>query len=350
MRKNIGFLPVILAVCLLISGLTGCGRTGAGTDQAAESDDKLKIVCTIFPQYDWAKEILGERAGQTDLVLLMKNGTDMHSYQPTVWDMAALSDADLLIYVGGESDFWVDAALENAKNPDLKALSLMEILEDQALAEEHLEGMQEEREHDHSHEESEEHAEHEDQEYETEYDEHVWLSPKNAVRFCQAITEAICRMDEENRTLYEQNEAAYEERLLSLDRAYRETVEQAGRPVLLFGDRFPFLYLAKEYGLTCYAAFAGCSAETEASFHTITFLADKASELSLPAVLAIDGSDQRIARTIAANTRSDHEPSVLVLDSMQSVSEEDMKNGETYLSIMEKNLEVLKAALPGTGR
>lgn len=341
-------LALALVLCLTAGTLGGCGTDAAGQT----AGDRMKIVCTIFPQYDWTRQILGDLADEADLVLLMKNGADMHSYQPTVWDMAAVSDADLFIYVGGTSDFWVEAALANAKNPNLKALNLLEVLEASVLEEEHVEGMQEERGHDHdeaSHGEArreEEHG-HEDG---PEYDEHIWLSLENAIRSCEAITEALCELDGGHRARYEQNQAAYVEQLEALDREYRQVTEQADCPVLLFGDRFPFRYLTEDYGLAYYAAFAGCSAETEASFGTITFLADKAAELELPVVLSIDGSDQRIARTIAGNTRSAREPEVRMLDSMQSVSEEDMRNGENYLSIMEKNLEVLKEALPGTGR
>ena len=363
-----------LLICLTAGMLAGCGEKKAAGELAGyeekhdngKSENRLKIVCTIFPQYDWTKQILGDLADETDLILLMKNGADMHSYQPTVWDMAAVSDADLFIYVGGTSDFWVEAALNNAKNPDMKALDLLEALEDDLLEEEHVEGMQAERGHDHgenadgdaagehgaeSGEEADDHGEEsgEDHGHELEYDEHIWLSLKNAVRSCEAITDALCELDVENKVQYEKNEKAYVSQLQALDREYQMVSDRAKCPVLLFGDRFPFRYLTEDYGLTYYAAFAGCSAETEASFGTITYLANKADELKLPVVFAIDGSDQRIAQTIAGNTRSDHVPAVRMLDSMQSVSEEDIKNGENYLSVMERNLEVLKEALPGIG-
>lgn len=338
-------LPVFTAL-ILTAVSSGCaGFTDVRPDEA---DEKLKIVCTIFPEYDWTRQILGERLDDTELTLLLKNGSDLHSYQPTVWDMVKISDADLFVYVGGESDFWVEDVLENAKNPDLKTLNLMEILETYIKEEEHVEGMQEVRGHEPEAEEEHGHdMEEADHDHETEYDEHVWLSLRNAKIVCEAIKNALCELDEAYSSAYEQNFSDYSEKLQKLDAEYTETAEQASAPVLLFGDRFPFRYLADDYGLSYYAAFSGCSAETEASFETITFLAEKADELHLPAVLAIDGSDQKIARTIAGNTRTGDQE-VLVLDSMQSVSEQDRKNGEDYLSIMNRNLGVLKKALPGT--
>lgn len=328
--KKQGFLVLLLLI--LLTATAGCG---AKTEPLPDtSGGGLKIVCTIFPEYDWTRQILGERSDDTELTLLMKNGSDLHSYQPTVWDMVKISDADLFLYVGGESDFWVDHALANAKNPNRIALNLMEILEDSVKEEEYVEGMQEAR------------GQESEDDSETEYDEHIWLSLRNAGIVCEAIKDALCELDGENRKTYEQNFADYSGKLQALDTEYTEVTTKAARPVLLFGDRFPFRYLADDYGLSCYAAFSGCSAETEASFETITFLAQKADELHLPEVLSIDGSDQKIARTIAGNTET-KEQEVLVLDSMQSVSEQDIENGESYLSIMEKNLEVLKKALPG---
>lgn len=328
--KKQGFLVLLLLI--LLAATAGCG---AKTEPLPDtSGGGLKIVCTIFPEYDWTRQILGDCPDDTELTLLMKNGSDLHSYQPTVWDMVKISDADLFLYVGGESDFWVDHALANAKNPNRIALNLMEILEDSVKEEEYVEGMQEAR------------GQESEDDSETEYDEHIWLSLRNAGIVCEAIKDALCELDGENRETYEQNFADYSGKLQALDTEYTEVTTKAARPVLLFGDRFPFRYLADDYGLSCYAAFSGCSAETEASFETVTFLAQKADELHLPAVLSIDGSDQKIAWTIAGNTET-KEQEVLVLDSMQSVSEQDIENGESYLSIMEKNLEVLKKALPG---
>lgn len=323
-------IPVLLLMCTALS-LTGCGRQAEST--AADKD--VKIVCTVFPEYDWVKQILGERAADAEITLLMKNGTDLHSYQPAVWDIRKIADADLFLYVGGESDYWVEAALANGTNPDQRILNLMEILEDSTVAEEHVEGMQGEREDTHSE---------EDEGAETEYDEHVWLSLRNAQTVCQAITEELCALDEEYGSIYRENNRIYCEELHELDLEYEQAVGQTREPVLLFGDRFPFRYLTEDYGIAYYAAFPGCSAETEAGFSTISFLAEKAGELDLPVILSIDGSDQKIARTIADNTRT-RDQKVRMLDSMQSVSSEELENGVSYLSIMEDNLEVLKEAL-----
>lgn len=328
-------ISMFVIMILLAAGISGCGSQQG--DSADGQDDRLKVVCTIFPEYDWVKQIAGEQTDHMELTLLLKNGSDLHSYQPTVWDMVKIAEADLFVYVGGESDFWVADALANAKNPNMKVLNLMEILEDEIKEEEHVEGMQAVRGHDHDHED------------EPEYDEHVWLSLRNAKVVCHAIADALCELDEEHGNVYEQNRDVYLAELDTLDEEYTRVTEQAAQPVLLFGDRFPFRYLVDDYELSYYAAFSGCSAETEASFETITFLAGKVDELSLPAVLTIDGSDQKIARTIADNAR-EYKAEVWMLDSMQSVSETDMENGENYLSIMEKNLEVLRAALPGIGR
>lgn len=318
----------ILAVCLLMLCLvTGCSR------MEEKSDARLKIVCTIFPQYDWTMQILGDAAEDVEVTLLMKNGSDLHSYQPTVWDMVKISEADLFLYVGGESDFWVTDALANVKNPDQKAIDLLEMLKD-ALKE---------HDHGHDHEHDEENCDlHEHDE--AEYDEHIWLSLHNAAEACVGIAEVLSKIDPEYADEYVKNLSAYEAQLEKLDNAYHETAEHAKQKTLLFGDRYPFRYLLEDYGLSYYAAFEGCSAETEASFETITTLAAKVDELKLPVVLAIDGSDQKIARTIADNTQT-RDQEVLVLDSMQSVSAEDIENGESYLAIMERNLEVLRAAL-----
>lgn len=316
------FLSVLIAV--LAWGIAGCGQQAV----LAEEENSLQIVCTIFPAYDWVREIVGEE--EAELTLLMKNGADLHSYQPTVWDMQKIAEADLFVYVGGESDFWVEAALQNSRNPKQKVLNLMEVLGDAVKEEEHVEGMHAEEEH----EEEEAH----------EADEHIWLSLNNASLACEAVAEALGGLNEAQKTIYQENAVKYQKKLTALDRAYQDAVKKASTTVLLFGDRFPFRYLTEDYGLTYYAAFAGCSAETEASFETIAFLAEKTGELHLPAVMTIDGSDGKIARTIAGNTKT-RDQKVLLLDSMQSVSTQEIEEGVSYLSIMEQNLQVLREAL-----
>ena len=275
--------------------------------------------------------------------MLLDNGVDLHSYQPTVDDMVKIANCDLFIYVGGESDGWVEDALKNAVNKDMKVINLLEVLGDSVKEEETVEGMQEVE---HDHEDADEHEDAEEHEHEekTEYDEHVWLSLRNAETLCEAISDALQQIASDNKDAYAANTAAYVERLAALDTDYQAAVDAATYQTVLFGDRFPFRYLADDYGLSYYAAFVGCSAETEASFETITFLAGKMDELNLPCVLTIEGAQHRIAQTIVENTTAKNQE-VLTMDSMQSTTSKDVANGTTYLSIMEQNLSVLKQAL-----
>ena len=262
--------------------------------------------------------------------MLLDTGVDLHSYQPTVDDIIKISDCDIFIYVGGESDAWVSDALGESSKPDRVVLSLMDLLGDDVKEEELVEGMEAE-------------AEEEEAEEETEYDEHVWLSLRNARIFCAAITDALSALDGDCAEHYAANAAAYDEKLAALDGEFQALVQGAAYDTLLFGDRFPFRYLTDDYGLEYYAAFVGCSAETEASFETIVFLAGKVDELGLPAVLTIEGTDHRIAETIAETAVSD--PVILTMDSMQSVTAADTAAGADYLALMEKNLDVLAQAL-----
>ena len=291
----------------------------------------LKIVTTIFPEYDWVREILDDKADHAEVTMLLDNGVDLHSYQPTADDIIKISDCDLFLYVGGESDGWVEDALKEATNKEMQVINLLDVLGEQVKEEEVVEGMEAEEE------ESEDGNE-------PEYDEHVWLSLKNAETLCNAITDALEEIDPANKDAYATNAASYLEKLAALDGEYQTVVDNAARKTVLFGDRFPFRYLVDDYGLSYYAAFAGCSAETEASFETISFLAGKVDELRLPCVLTIEGAQHKIAETIVQNTAEKNQ-SILTLDSMQSTTSTDVANGTTYLSVMESNLDVLKQAL-----
>lgn len=301
---------------------------------------KIKVVSTIFPSYDWAKEVVGDLKDSYDFTLLLDKGTDLHSYQPTADDIAKIAEADLFIYVGGESDGWVDDALKVATNKDMKVINLVEVLGDKAKTEEVVEGMQAEEEEEHSGEIAEggEACE------ENEIDEHVWLSLKNASGYVKSIEEALADIDKNNAATYEKNASAYISKLNDLDKEYKDVVDASTNKTVLFGDRFPFRYLVDDYGLKYYAAFVGCSAETEASFNTVVFLANKVDELNLGDVLTIENSDGKIAKTIIDNTK-DKNKNVDVLNSMQSVTAKDVEAGETYLKIMQSNLEVLKKVL-----
>ena len=343
------FYVMIAAVFMAVS-LAGCG---AGGKQVETSKDSLRIVTTIFPEYDWVMNILGDNPADAEVTMLLDSGVDLHSFQPSADDILKISTCDLFIYVDGESDEWVGDALKEATNSDMLVVRLLEALGDSAKKEEIIEGMQEDDEHDHGdgdeHDEDEDgHGEDEDEhgheEDEAEYDEHVWLSLRNASALVQEISDAIQMLDPENAETYRDNTAAYIAKLDALDEEYSTAIEAASFHTLLFGDRFPFRYLTDDHGLDYYAAFAGCSAETEASFETITFLSGKADELELPAVITIEGADHRVAETIVQNTKT-KDQQILTLDSMQSVTAKDVQDGTTYLSIMESNLEVLKEAL-----
>ena len=500
-------ISVFLCLVLMLGILAGCGKTPAADDNKDADGKKLSIVATIFPAYDWVRQILGERADSVELTLLLDNGADLHSYQPTADDMVKIANCDMFIYVGGESDEWVKDALANAANKNMTVINLMDVLGDSVKEEEIVEGMQADHEHSHgatSFEDNEvqdrslsdwagdwqsvypylldgtlgvvmEHkAENGDktaQEYydyykrgyetdverividgnnityykndqpasseyiykgfqiytyesgnkgvryffeaadadagvpkyiqfsdheigptkpehfhlysgnesfdklsenmenwptyfpaeldgqgivdemighdhhdETEYDEHVWLSLKNAAVLCGEIVRRLSILDADNQEIYAANGMAYIDRLNALDEQYQTAVNAAKIKTVLFGDRFPFRYLVDDYGLEYYAAFVGCSAETEASFETIVFLANKVDELGLNTVLTIESGDGKIARTIIENTAA-KSAQVLQMDSMQSTTAQSVADGAAYLDIMEKNLDVLKEAL-----
>lgn len=332
MQKRIA---LFLFLVFLLVPLSGCGGSSVA-EQTADAGRKLSIVTTIFPEYDWVREIMGDRADDVEITLLLDNGADLHSYQPTAEDMVKISECDIFIYVGGESDEWVEDALQEAINKDMTVVNLLDVLGNAVKAEEAVEGMQEDDKHDHDH----DHEEHE----KAEYDEHVWLSLKNAAVLCQRIANQLGVIDPVSKDAYAANAAAYIDRLKALDAQYADAVSAAPIKTVLFGDRFPFRYLVDDYGLAYYAAFSGCSAETEASFETVVFLANKVDELGLPAVLTIESSDGKIAQTIVQNTAA-QSAQILKMDSLQSTTVRDVEAGATYLGAMERNLAVLKEAL-----
>ena len=359
MKRSFTILILLLTALLGVFCFAGCGGSGKSTGAKADAPKpKLKIVATVFPEYSWVQEVLGKQDGGAELTLLSKKGTDMHSYQPSAEDILRIASCDLFIYVGGESDKWVDKALKEGGNPKRRVINLMKLLGNRVREEETVEGMEKHDHHEHDkeghehrdkdkHDEKHEHQDkHEDKHHHegVEYDEHVWLSLKNADIACKAIAENMSELDPQNAETYRANYTAYSKKLAALDKQYEETVKKAPVKVILFGDRFPFRYLADDYGLKYYAAFNGCSAETEASFETVIFLAKKVDELKLPAVLTIEGKQHKLARTIVENTKEKNQK-VLTLNSMQSVTEEEIKSGTTYLKVMEENLKVLQEAL-----
>ena len=348
-NKKIGTFALALT---MLAGMTGCGTETAAivtTDSAAETsaaseetaenktsaeNRKLSIVCTIFPEYDWVKAILGTHADDVELTYLLDNGIDLHSYQPTADDMLKISNCDLFIYVGGESDGWVDDILESSGNKDMKVIDLMDILGDSAKGEELKEGMQGEEE---------EEEEDEDGEEEPEYDEHVWLSLKNAELLCVEIENDLAEIDPDNADDYKACLDSYVSELSDLDEKFKTLVDSAEVKTLVFGDRFPFRYFVDDYGLDYYAAFIGCSAESEASFETISFLADKVKELDCKTIYTLENSNKSIAESIISTSGKDVD--IAELNSLQSVSKDDIKNGASYISLMQKNYDVLSENL-----
>lgn len=344
------YISALVVAIMMVCHLSACSAVNAAS--AASGDEKIQIVTTIFPEYDWVMNVLGDDPANAEVTMLLDNGVDLHSYQPTADDILKISACDMFIYVGGESDEWVEDALKEATNKDMVVINLLEALGDSVKEEEMVEGMQEsehehegEEEHEHEDGDADEHEhEHEHEEGEVEYDEHVWLSLRNATTLTDIISKELQRIDAANAQIYKNNSDAYIKKLNELDKQYSDAVSASSVKTLLFGDRFPFRYLTDDYDLTYYAAFVGCSAETEASFETITFLAKKVDELSLHAVMTIEGGDHRIAETIVQNTAA-KDQQILTMDSMQSTTSKDVENGTTYLSVMEGNLSVLKEAL-----
>ena len=396
MKKRIMMLT---AMAVMVCGIfAGCGKTqtdtksgsksmtstasttsnkstvsSASTASETKTDDtnkKLSVVCTIFPEYDWIRELVGDKKDNYEITYLMDKGVDLHSYQPTAEDIAKIANCDLFVYVGGESDGWVKDALKESKNDKMQVVNLLEALGNNVKEEEVVEGMQEEDEHDHDHGKKEdadhdhEHKEDADHDHEhkddadhdhdhdedghhhdeVEYDEHVWLSLRNASSLVNELAARLQIIDPENKDYYAGTAAEYTSKLGDLDSRYLAAVKKAKNKTVLFGDRFPFRYLVDDYGLEYYAAFVGCSAETEASFETVAFLAKKADELKLNNVLVIENSDQKIAKKIVETTKA-KDQKIVEMNSMQSVTADQIADGATYLGIMEANLKALEAAL-----
>ena len=363
--KKFSFCSLVCAI--FVAALFSLFACGDAPKSKIAKESKLSIVATIYPEYAWAKEILGTRFNSVKLELLMKNGVDLHSYKPTAQDIAKIASADMVIYVGGESDEWIEKALEATPKKGRSEINLMKVLGDRVKVEEVIEGMQAEDEHEHAapstssgtlehhnkvtepaevpHNEEEHEHHHHDHDEEVENDEHVWLSLKNAEIIVQEIAAEIAKLDPAHASVYTQNVNAYVAKIQSLDNDYRATVESAARKTVLFGDRFPFRYLVDDYGLKYYAAFVGCSAESEASFETIAFLANKMDSESLPSIFIIENGNEKIAKAVLAASKNSKNAQILTINSMQSISKKQIDEGADYLSIMKSNLENLKKAL-----
>lgn len=328
MKKIAYFLTFLIVFIMIFSCLTGCTTT--------KERKEFVVVCTVFPVYDWMRNVVGEN-DNVDIVLLLDDGLDLHNFQPTMDDMAVMSDCDVFIYVGGESDDWVDDVLTTVKNTKMTTVNLIEVLGDKAREEEEIEGAEDAHEHEHEHEEEE-----------TGYDEHVWLSLKNAEIFVKKLADVMAVKDEKNAEKYQRNAAIYNESLSELDAEYEKAVGEASVKTLVFADRFPFLYLFKDYGLQYFAAFSGCSTETSASPETVAFLAGKLNELNLRYILQIEGQTHDIAISVRDASESKNQ-TITSLNSLQTITANDVKNGVTYLSVMQSNLETLKTVLKNGG-
>ena len=322
MKKSLRLLFIIY----LILGLCACGEA-----PAESGGEGLNIVCTVFPAYDFAREIAGEKA---NVVLLVPPGSEAHSFEPTPQDIIRIENCDLLLCNGGESEAWLEEILEGRGN-DILTLTMMDCVE--TLEEETKEGMQATE---HSHEEHNEH-EHEEHGHEEEYDEHVWTSPVNAELIVSALCERLCEIDPENGSFYRANWKNYVSALQELDAAFRKTVENGKFDTLIFADRFPVRYFVEEYGLDYYAAFPGCADDTEPSARTVAFLIDKVRQQDIPVVYALELSSRKVADAIAETTGA----TVETFYSCQTVSQADWAAGEGYVSLMRRNVAALREGI-----
>ena len=326
MKIKLSKIMALAAAAVMSFSMISCDQ-----GELSSKPDKIEIICTTFSEYDWAREIVGG-SEKVEITYLLDNGVDLHNYQPSAGDIMKISDCDMFVYVGGESDKWVNDALAESRNKDMQVVKLLDVLGDFAKEEEIKEGME---------------AEEEDEEGEDEgpeYDEHVWLSLRNAEICCDAICESLCKLDSEGADTYKSNLEAYNAKLDQLDAEYVDMAENAKVKTVVFGDRFPFRYLVDDYGIDYFAAFVGCSAETEASFETIVNLANKMDELNLDTIFTIENSDASIAKSVIENSKN-KDRGIETLDSIQSVTEDMVSGGVTYISIMQKNLDTLRKVL-----
>ena len=317
--RKISFV-LIFALLLPCFALISC------SDRPDSDDGKFTVVCSIFPQYDFCRIITG---GEDEVILLQENGTDMHSYEPTSRDILTIAKADMLIYTGGSSDAWVEGVLRSADNEKIITAALFDYAE--LLGSDELEA-----EHDHPHDAGHDHA---DGEVCGEYDEHVWTSPKNAIRIVEGLCEELCRANPYGSDRYRKNTAEYIEKLKELDASYEQFFSSVN-PTLIVADRFPFLYLVQDYDVHYHAAFSGCSSETGASFEVVLSLIDKVKESGAGVVFDTDASGSDVAKRVAGECSAD----IKTLYSCQSVTRAQLESGVSYISFMEQNLETLREA------
>lgn len=321
MKKRI--TAMMLTIFILCTLFTACGEV------KENNADKLNIVCTVFPYYDWVRNIT-EGAENVNVTLLLDSGTDLHSYQPTAADIVTITSSDIFIYTGGESDKWVDDVLKTSSDSSVTVIDLIESLPETELY--CVEAIGEEEEHEH--EEGEEHNH--------TYDEHIWLSIKNSIKYAEIIKNALTEKNGENKEIYEANCKRYIEKLDELNKSYEAKISSAAKDTVIFADRFPFIYLMKDYNINYYAAFSGCSAESEASFETVTALAQKTDELGLSYILISETSDGSVANTVKNSTMS-KDQQILTLNALQSVTKDKLSC--SYIEVMSDNLDILITAL-----
>jgi zinc transport system substrate-binding protein len=310
---------VILSVILMMAALSACSKK---EEQANADNEKISVIATIFPEYDFLRQIAGEHI---NLSMLLAPGAESHSYEPTPQDILNVQNSDMFVYVGGDSDAWVSSILDSMDKSKMKIVTLMDCVD--LVEEETTEGMEAE-------------AEEEDAE-EPEMDEHVWTSPKNTILIVQKLCDELCAVDPDNAEDYQENTKNYIKKLEDLDSEFQEVVDHAVRKEIVVGDRFPFRYFVDDYGLTYYAAFPGCSTDTEASAATVAFLIDKIKEDKIPVVFHIELSNEQMCDSICSATGAKKE----LLNAVHNISKDEFKAGVTYLDLMEHNVEVLKEAL-----
>ena len=326
-------ITLFWALALTLS-LAACAVPGEKAD-----DGKIQIVATLFPYYDFARAIAGDRA---DVTLLLSPGREAHSFEPTPLDAVTISEADVFLYNGGEGEYWVEEMLDAAGEHIAVKARMMDYVD--ALGEEFSEGMQGADEHGHDHDHDDHDHDHEEDEHdsdEIEYDEHIWTAPENAAILCRAVCDAICKADPANEDFYRANCDDYCAQIEALDARFADLCESAPRKLLVFADRFPMLYFCREFGLDYRAAFHGCSGDTEPSLATIKFLIDKVEDENIPVVYTIDFGTKKVAAVVSECTGA----AIETIYSMQTVSRADFDAGETYLTLMERNYDALRKGL-----
>ena len=340
-KKKYKIISIVLlsVICCMFAACGNKDKKNGLTEENSDSQKKLQIVTTIYPPFDFASKVGG---GNAEVTMLLKPGMESHSYEATPADILKIMNSDVFLYAGGESDVWVEKLLTSGET-DTKACALLDWVN--PIEEEAVEGMLT-RWHSHEHEHEPAGHDHDDSceavhLHEEEYDEHVWTSPKNAMLITKKICEIFAELDPEHKSIYEKNAAQYLEKLQKLDEAFEDIVNKAERKTLIFGDRFPLLYFVRNYGLDYYAAFPGCSMETEPSAAMIAFLTDKVKEEQIPVIFYLELSNGKIAEAIAECTGAQ----TACFYSGHAITADDLKAGEDYLSLMYRNVDTLKKAL-----